>query len=161
MPATATAAKPKPIKKAPAKKVATVTPIKKAAPVKKVAPAKAPVAKKAVPAKKAPAKVAPVKKAPVKAAAKKAPATPRAEWREYDEHGFVIGTASSTIAALLVAGGESRNDINARVAEAIGTVSRTGEQKNVPAIVSGMIHKLLERGYTVESSYRLVPPTKR
>lgn len=161
---TATATKP--VKKAPLKRpvkkdvasVATASTVKKA-PAKKAAPAKvAAPTRKAPPVKKVAAKKVPAK--PIKKVAAKAERAPRADWREYDENGFMVGSASATIADILIAGGESRNDINARVAEAIGDTTRTGQPKNTAAVVSGMIHKLLARGFTVESSYRLVPPAK-
>ena len=73
-------------------------------------------------------------------------------------HGFRNGSDSATIVDILVAGGLDRQDINDKVAAAIGTETRTGRTKNIPSLISGLLARLEERGYTVESSWRVVPP---
>lgn len=111
---------------------------------------------KKVARKKTTAKATPKKRATTKAA------TPRAPRGEFDEHGFRVGTDSSIIAAELLEGGYDRDDINDRVAELLPeTTTRSGNDKQVPSLVSGILKRLQERGYTVESSWQLVPPTSK
>jgi hypothetical protein len=114
-------------------------------------------AKKAAPAKRAAAKKAPAKKAPVK----KTTSNRGGFKRELDEHGFVPGTDSAHIAAALLAGGKDRNEINEKVLKKIGGETRTGSTKNIPALVSGVLNRLLEQGYKVESSWTLVAPARK
>ena len=146
-----------PAKKTPAKKV----------PAKKVtAPAKTPVevpAKKTAPRKTAPKKVASTP-APVKTPRKKvtpAPAPVTTSEREFNDHGFVVGTDSAVISEALVSGGASRKEVNAKIAEVIAGTTRNGSPKNIPALVAGILSRMIDRGYVVESSYRLVPPTSK
>lgn len=138
-------AKRKPVKKAPAKK----TTAKKSPPTKRktTAPRKKTAAKKTATRKKAPAK--------------KSTGQRGGFHRELDEHGFVVGGDSSTIAAMLLEGGADRSDINAKVAKKIGTVTRNDTERNVPALVSGVLKRLEEQGYKVESSFVVVPPARR
>lgn len=86
------------------------------------------------------------------------PIKPRREPRGMNAHGFRNGSDSATIVDILVAGGLDRQDINDKVAAAIGTETRTGRTKNIPSLISGLLARLEERGYTVESSWRVVPP---
>jgi hypothetical protein len=74
------------------------------------------------------------------------------------KHGFRVGSDSAIIVDLLVAGGLDRQDINEKVAAAINPVTRSGRNKNIPSLISGLLARLEERGYTIESSWRLVPP---
>lgn len=82
----------------------------------------------------------------------------RRQPRGMNAHGFRNGSDSATIVDILVAGGLDRQDINDKVAAAIGTETRTGRTKNIPSLISGLLARLEERGYTVESSWRVVPP---
>jgi len=86
------------------------------------------------------------------------PTKPRREPRGMNAHGFRNGSDSAKIVDILVAGGLDRQDINDKVAAAIGTETRTGRTKNIPSLISGLLARLEERGYTVESSWRVVPP---
>lgn len=96
--------------------------------------------------------------------ATKAKAAPKTEPRstELDLHGFQVGSDSALIAAALIEGGESRKDATAKAAKAIektnGLVARTGSPKNVASLTSGILGRLIEAGYTVEESFRVVPP---
>lgn len=158
------------------KKTEKVTPKKKAAGAStlKAGPRKAapPVQFKsptndAAPAKRAKKAAAPTKavkttkqvaKKPQKKAAPASVPTQRTG-REYDEHGFVIGSDSSRIASIMLEGGESRSEINEKIATALAGPTRYGNDKNVSSLVSGLLGRLKEKGYTVESSWRLVPPS--
>ena len=86
------------------------------------------------------------------------PKPSRRQPRGMNAHGFRNGSDSATIVDILVAGGLDRQDINDKVAAAIGTETRTGRTKNIPSLISGLLARLEERGYTVESSWRVVPP---
>lgn len=135
------------------KKTTAVTPNKKSAGAKKTSTGPA---KKATP-RKAAAKAA----APKKGQRGQKVAAPVAERnpREFDEHGFVIGSDSSKIVALMLEGGEGRLDINAKIADAINAETRNGNPKNVSSLVSGLLSRLESEGYTVEQSWRLLPPS--
>lgn len=74
------------------------------------------------------------------------------------EHGFREGTDSAIIVDILVAGGLDRQDINEKVAAAINVKTRNGRMKNIPSLISGLLARLEERGYYIESSWRVVPP---
>lgn len=86
------------------------------------------------------------------------PKPSRRQPRGMNAHGFRNGSDSATIVDILVAGGLDRQDINDKVSAAIGTETRTGRTKNIPSLISGLLARLEERGYTVESSWRVVPP---
>jgi hypothetical protein len=146
-----------PVKKAAKKKPSRVTAKKaaaKKAPPKKVA-AKKP-GRKTTPSKVTAKKTASRPKASGrKKAAKKV--APPARVREKDEYGFEVGTDSSVIAEELIEGGASRQDINDRVGERIGYETSNGTEKNVPALVSGILNRMLATGeFEVESDWRLV-----
>lgn len=157
------------------KKTQAVTPMKKstlkAGPKKAAAPSvqfKAPtndvektasVRKgKSTPAK-ATTKTTTAKKAPAKKAAPSPVETDR-RGREMDEHGFVVGSDSSKIAAILLEGGSGRAEVNEKIAAAIASPTRYGNDKNVSSLVSGLLARLKERGYTVEQTWKVVPPSQ-
>jgi hypothetical protein len=73
-------------------------------------------------------------------------------------HGFREGSDSAIIVDILVAGGLDRQEINDKIAAAINTQTRSGRSKNIPSLVSGLLSRLEQRGYTVESSWRVIPP---
>ncbi len=121
-----------------------LTKTKAVTPVKKAAPKKASAAKKTAPVKKAaPRKIAPV--------VERNP-------REFDEHGFVIGSDSSRIVAMLLEGGDGRGELTERISSEIDLTTRNGQTKNVSSLISGLLARLGEKGYTVEQSWRLVAP---
>ncbi len=74
------------------------------------------------------------------------------------EHGFRVGSDSAIIVDILVAGGLDRQDINEKVAASINPNTRNGRPKNIPSLISGLLARLEERGYYIESSWRVVPP---
>lgn len=104
--------------------------------------------------KKAAKKVAVV---PKKKAAPKTGATGRSLPRDLNEHGFVKGSNSEKIVEEMLAGGESRQDVADRLRKSIK--SANGKTVNAPALMSGLLHRLEGRGYTIESTWKLVPPT--
>lgn len=149
-----TVPKPTSVKPRP-KKTATRT-TKPAAPS---TPAKADGAratKKAAPATKTASKRAAAKKTT------KAPAKERAYTRELNLHGFVPGSDTAHIVDALLEGGADRHDVTAKAIDRIektnGIETRGGNTKNVPSLISGLLTRLEAKGYTVESTWRLVPP---
>lgn len=78
-----------------------------------------------------------------------------------NSHGFRNGSDSAIIVDIMVEGGLDRQDINDKVAAAINALTRSGRQKNIPSLISGLLARLDERGYKIESSWRLVPPTEQ
>jgi outer membrane biosynthesis protein TonB len=89
--------------------------------------------------------------------------------RGLDAHGFRVGSDSSKIVEIMLAGGIDRQDINDKVSAAIEPMTRVrtlpdgsttgGRKKNIPSLISGLIGRLEDRGYFQESEWRLVPPT--
>lgn len=146
---------------------ATKTPAKTAPTARKTAK----TATKPVPAKtrattratKAPAKPAP--KTPVRrarAAAPKPVAAPVTMGRDLDElTGFIVGTDSHIVAKQLMEGGADRQDIIDTVRGQLDEETRNGTAKPVANVVAATIKKLLERGWTIESSFAMVPPAPR
>lgn len=81
--------------------------------------------------------------------------------REMDEvTGFAVGTDSQFIAEVLLEGAESRQAVIDYLRDELDGETRNGTEKPVANLVSGVVNKMLERGFTIESSYRLVPPVK-
>lgn len=73
--------------------------------------------------------------------------------------GFVVGTDQDLIAQALLEGGESRGDIIAYLENTLDNETRNGTPKMITNMVSGVLNKMLAAGYTVESSFIVVPPT--
>lgn len=131
-------------------------------PVKKTAAAKKSASKKTGPAKKSAAKKSPANKATVKNVSK--PKTKKdgrgGFHRELNEEtGFVVGTDQDLIAQALLEGGESRTEIAERLSGQLETETRNGTEKQIVNMVSGVLNKMLSRGFTVEQSFVVVPPT--
>lgn len=80
------------------------------------------------------------------------------ESSSFNEHGFRIGSDSAVIVDIMLKGALDRQDVNDKVAEAIELKTRNGNRKNIPSLVSGLLGRLEERGYYIESYWRLVPP---
>lgn len=78
--------------------------------------------------------------------------------RTMNRHGFRSWSDSAKIVDIMLEGGLDRQDINEKVAQAIGPKTRSGCDKNIPSLVSGLLSRLVERGYTVESSWRIIEP---
>lgn len=90
-----------------------------------------------------------------------APPAPLHEKKEREVNpvtGFTVGSDSDIIAEELIAGGESREEIARNIAERLDPVSRTGTPKPVANLMSGVIRRLRDRGYHVESSWIMVNP---
>lgn len=83
---------------------------------------------------------------------------PVSKTRGMTAHGFRNGTDSAVIVDILVKGGLDRQDINEMVANAIGTQTKSGRTKNIPSLISGLLSRLEDRGYHIESSWRVVAP---
>lgn len=82
-----------------------------------------------------------------------------------DEYGFRNGSDSSIAAHALIEGGASRSEINEKVRERIaatnGLKTRGGKEKVIATIVGNTFMALVnKKGYSVESSWQMVPPTK-
>jgi hypothetical protein len=73
--------------------------------------------------------------------------------------GFVVGTDSDLIAQALLEGGESRKEIVERMENTLELETRTGTEKSIGNMVSGVLNKMLAAGFTIESSFVVVPPT--
>ncbi len=80
--------------------------------------------------------------------------------RTMNRHGFRSWSDSAKIVDIMLQGGLDRQDINDKVADAIGTKTRSGRDKNIPSLISGLLARLVERGYTVESSWRVIEPAQ-
>jgi hypothetical protein len=78
--------------------------------------------------------------------------------RNFNEHGFVVGTMADIISTELVKGGESRQDIQDRIKAQISGATRSGNPVNISSAVSGQLLKMIDRGYRIEQWYRVVPP---
>jgi len=128
-------------------------------PVKKTAKAKAAAKGKGkTPAKRGrPATKNVNKPAAKKTASKKTSNLPTRVFN--DETGFAEGSDQDLIATELLAGGESRQEIAERLEGILDPVTRNGTEKQIVNMVSGVLGKLQARGYTVESSFLVVPPT--
>ena len=111
--------------------------------------------------KKSPAKSSAKKSSPAKkTAAKKTTGKRGGFHRELNpDTGFVVGTESQRIAEALIEGGESRAEIVARLEKELPKETRDGTPKQVTNMVSGVLNKMLARGYTIEQSFALAEPT--
>lgn len=102
-----------------------------------------------------PVQVEPVRREP-------SPEDHRASEQNIDRHGFLEGSDLSRTAAILVEGGNGKADVIGKVqAEFDGQVTRNGAPKNAHSIVGATLTKLLERGYTVHQTWKVVPPKKK
>jgi hypothetical protein len=82
--------------------------------------------------------------------------------REMDEvTGFATDTDSQFIAEALMEGGETRQDIIDWLKDNMEGETRNGTEKPIANLVAGVYNKLLDRGFTVEATYRLVPPVPK
>lgn len=101
----------------------------------------------------------------VKAKTAKAPAAAKASTpRELNVHGFTPGGDSALIVDALIAGGASRKEVNENASAVIektsGLQTRSGGTKNIPSLTSAILARLQDRGYTIEESWRVVPPAE-
>lgn len=116
--------------------------------------------KKKSTAKRGPAKKTAARKSSVKAVKK--PAGKRGgNTREMDPvTGFAVGTDGHAIAEFLIEGCESRQECIDVMRETLDAETRNGTEKPVANLVSGVINKLVGRGFEIEQSFRLIPPAK-
>ena len=122
---------------------------------------KAPAKKRGVkPAKKVVARKAPAKRAATKKAA--AEHTPR----EFDQHGFVVGSDSSILAEILVEGSEKGLADLVKIATPLikknsGLTSASGADRNVRTLLTTTANRHVAKGYTIVAPYRIDPPVKK
>jgi hypothetical protein len=76
-----------------------------------------------------------------------------------DETGFVLGSDQDVIATELLAGGSSRQEIADRLTGMLEPTTRNGTEKQIVNMTGGVLQKLLARGFTIESSFVVNPPT--
>ena len=91
----------------------------------------------------------------------KASKTEKKPVKGLDAHGFRVGSDSSKIVEIMLAGGLDRQDINDKVAAAIDPLTRNGRRKNIPSLISGLISRLEARDYEQVSHWKLVAPKKK
>jgi hypothetical protein len=161
---TATAPAPKAEPKATGKDKAAPAP---KAPVR-AATKKAPVKQRAAAAGKEATSKAPAKapaKAAKKTAAKTSTAAPRPKVKVASRNpadrgvfGFAKGSNQDLAAHALVAGGTSRTDIINDLRAKDTSKTASGTDRNWSAIVGTTQNILMARGYTVEATFRLIPP---
>jgi hypothetical protein len=73
--------------------------------------------------------------------------------------GFAEGSDQDVIATALLEGGESRSAIVENVESQVDLETRNGTDKQITNMVSGVLAKMKDRGFIVESSFVLLPPT--
>lgn len=152
-------------------------------PVKKSAGAKKTVVKKKTAPKNKPAAVtssAPVKRAvgrPRKTVAPVAPPEPEftlldpekdgklriagMSYTQFSElSGIQINTEAFLIALEILRGGRDRQEINDRCREILPAMTSVGTPKPVPNLVSSVIKKLQDRGFTIKGDWKMVKPAR-
>ncbi len=72
--------------------------------------------------------------------------------------GFIPDTDQDIITRELMEGGESRADIVERVTELLEPYTRNGKPKQVVNLVGNVIMKLKDRGWHIESHFKMIPP---
>lgn len=78
---------------------------------------------------------------------------------ELDEvTGTTIGSQAHVTATELMKGGASKAEVMERLKDLLPKTTRTGRDNPIPQKVHTMVSQLLKRGFTVESSWKLVPP---
>jgi hypothetical protein len=120
-------------------------------------------AKTKTPAKKTAARKGPAKKTTSvkKPANKKTTGKGRGGFhREMNpDTGFVVGTDQDAIATALMEGGESRAAIVQDLEKRLDLTTRNGTDKQITNMISGTLNKMKARGYIIESSFIVLPPT--
>lgn len=153
--------------------MATKAKTKKAVPAKKASASKSKTAPatKAKTTAKAKGKSAPAKKAtstkatatktkaPAKKTGKQKITNGQSLPRDLNEHGFVKGSQSEKIVTCLLEGGTDRRDVNEKIRKALKGPTRNGTEHNVSSLSANLLKRLKDKGYTIESSWRLVEPT--
>lgn len=72
--------------------------------------------------------------------------------------GMTIGSQSYAIAFELLEGGDSKREIIKRLRDLLPSETRSGGENPVAQKVHTVTRELLEKGFRIEQSYRLVPP---
>lgn len=122
------------------------------------------IKKRALPAKRT--KTTAPSKAPVakKKAITKNPTTPkvvRQSRADKDEFGITVGSDQSVILAEMVKGGADKHDVIERCVKMFeGQKTSGGKPKPVSTVVNQLLVAFKERGFTVESTWRFVPPAE-
>lgn len=78
-----------------------------------------------------------------------------------DEHGFREGSNSSKAVNEMLRGGTSRQEVADRIVESCGGITRSGTPINGSGMMTTLIKQLQEQGYTVETTWTLVPPRRK
>ena len=78
-----------------------------------------------------------------------------------DEHGYRQGSNSSIAVNEMLKGGSTRQEVADRIAEACGGTTRNGTPINGSGMMTTLIKELADKGYTVETTWTLVPPRRR
>lgn len=158
-------------KKAPAKKAATAKPATKPA-AKRTAPAKprstarkaaAPVVQETAPVKRRgrPSN-APV--APPTLTERRQSINPRQKvagltyQQIADLTGYGLGSEHFIVAVEVLKGGETRVAVNHRVAAMLPATTRNGSPKQVSNLVSAVVQRMIQNGFTVKGSWSMVKP---
>lgn len=74
--------------------------------------------------------------------------------------GMTEGSQSLTVAQALIEGGTSKHEIAEGLKKVLPKKSEYGNENPIDQKVYAVEKRLLEKGFTIESSYRLVPPAK-
>jgi len=61
----------------------------------------------------------------------------------------------------MLKGGSSRQEVADRIVEACGNTTRNGTPINGSGMMTTLIKELQEKGYTVETTWTLVPPRRK
>jgi len=75
--------------------------------------------------------------------------------------GFRYDTDANTIAEELMKGGKDRPDIVYRLRKILPRTTETGKPKQVGVMVSQIARRMIEKGYEVESWYRIRHPEEK
>lgn len=77
---------------------------------------------------------------------------------EKSEHGYVIGSALNDVAEAVVAGGTTRQDVLEKLRASANNLTASGKERNWSVAMSTVLRQMYEAGYTVEATWRVVPP---
>lgn len=73
--------------------------------------------------------------------------------------GFTIGTDQQVIADALLEGADTRQDIIESLRSTLKSTTRNGTEKPIANLVSSVFNRLALAGFTLESHWKLLPPT--
>lgn len=72
--------------------------------------------------------------------------------------GYGLGSEQFITAVEIMKGAGTRQEVNHRVAALLPATTRNGTPKTVSNLVSGVIHNLEQRGFTIVGSWKMVAP---